>query len=135
MQYIVTTSFYEGNTLHEQGSVFTHEDQTYIEKCLDDGNIAVQGASESSTPEAPAAPVDAADQGATATPAPLEVVSDLSSENTPQTVTPVEPPVTQIPVTQQPAETAPVNPTQAEIEQTLKDSGLDSSSSNDVQIS
>lgn len=39
MGYIVTTSFYEGNTLHLQGAAFEHQDEDYVQKCLDDGNI------------------------------------------------------------------------------------------------
>ena len=138
-RYIVTRSFYEGNGLHEEGNAFEHQDQAYIEKCLADGNIQVVEGSESS----PATPVSEtpADQGVTATPAPLEVASDSSSEETPQQVTPVEQaPVPQVPVTPQPQEPtpAPVNPTQAEIDETLRASGLESSSSNasdEVQIS
>ena len=77
----------------------------------------------------------AADQGATATPAPLEGDSDSNSE-TPQPVTPVsEPPVPNQPEETQTQEQAQVNPTQAEIEETLRASGLDSTSSEEVQIS
>lgn len=52
MKYVVTTSFYEGNTLHEAGQAFEHQDQEYVQKCLADGNIAEtsEGGSESATP-------------------------------------------------------------------------------------
>ncbi len=39
MSYIVKTSFYEGDKLHEEGSVFEHSNSEYIAKCLADGNI------------------------------------------------------------------------------------------------
>lgn len=42
-QYKVTRSFYEGNTLHSEGEPFVHGDQAYINKCLEDGNIAEYG--------------------------------------------------------------------------------------------
>lgn len=74
MQYIVIRSFYEGNTLHEDGSVFEHSDQAYIDKCLADGNIKPADAAAPSA--APANDLDpqqdpAAAQGAPATDAPL----------------------------------------------------------------
>lgn len=39
MGYIVKMSFYEGNTLHEAGTPFVHDDKAYVEKCLADGNV------------------------------------------------------------------------------------------------
>lgn len=40
MGYIVTRSFYEGDILHEQDQPFEHSNKEYVQKCLDDGNIA-----------------------------------------------------------------------------------------------
>ena len=78
MKYIATRSFYEGDTLHEEGSAFEHDDKAYIEKLLADGNIAAEGNVNSapSTPE----PVVTADEGATADPVPLEDASEPVSE-------------------------------------------------------
>ncbi len=52
MRYVVARSFYEGNTLHNEGDAFTHEDKDYLQKCLDDGNVAPaqEGVSEGSAP-------------------------------------------------------------------------------------
>ena len=57
MPYIVKTSFYEGNTLHEAGTVFEHSDSEYVAKCLEDGNIAEAGDDTSTPlPSSPSAP-------------------------------------------------------------------------------
>jgi len=40
MPHIVKRSFYEGDTLHEAGTLFEHSDAEYVAKCLEDGNIA-----------------------------------------------------------------------------------------------
>lgn len=129
MLYRVTRSFYIGDSLHEFGTEFRSEDQEKIKELLEDGNIEVvetNGGSESTTPL-------------------VEQPQVSVSPDTPQTVNPVEttpeaPQVVQpveVPTQETPVE-APVNPTQAEIEETLRASGLDSSSSessNEVQIS
>jgi hypothetical protein len=134
MRFQVTRSFYVGDSLFEFGTEFRSDDQEQIKQLLEDGNIeeVAVGGTENVVPSTPD-PVSTADQGATATPAPLEVASDLSSEATnPQAVAPVDTPV---PVQTEQVVQAPVNPTQAEIEETLRALGLDSSSSNEVQIS
>ena len=58
MAYKVVTSFYEGNILHEEGTIFDHKDTAYVQKCLADGNIAEvsKGGSESTTPLAATPP-------------------------------------------------------------------------------
>ena len=51
-KYTVVRSFYEGNTLHEQDTLFEHSDSDYVAKLLADGNIVEgnNGGSESSAP-------------------------------------------------------------------------------------
>ena len=52
MGYIVKTSFYEGDKLHEEGSAFEHSDADYIAKCLADGNIVDGEVAVEATPPA-----------------------------------------------------------------------------------
>lgn len=130
MSYIVKTSFYEGNTLHEEGTTFDHEDKTYIEKCLADGNIAevTEGGSESITPLETEQPGSGSE---------LSPETPTVSPETPQAPeTPEQPSVTE----SQPVQPVAGQPTPSEIEETLESTGLtsgDSSSSTpiDVQIS
>jgi len=99
--YTVVRSFYQGDTLHTEGEVFTSEDKAVIEKCLADGNIAV---ADSSKPA----------EGATATEAPLApepVVSDSPAE-------PEQPAQVQEPVQPQEPQ-APAQPTPEQIDQDL----------------
>jgi hypothetical protein len=120
MQYIVTRSFYEGNTLHQEGEPFVSEDQAYIQKCLADGNIAdSNGGSEITVPL-------------------VEQPQDSASPETPQTETPapeapqsvqpvVAPQVSQLP------EQPQLQPTQEEIEATIAASEASSENSVDIQ--
>lgn len=95
MQYTVTRSFYEGNTLHEAGQPFAHEDKAYVEKCLADGNIA----------EATDEPVPTTE--ATATDVPLD------APEAPEKVsdTPSKPSSEEAQVADQPQEPVPSQPT------------------------
>lgn len=53
MAYVVKRSFYEGNTLHTEGAEFKHEDQAFVKKCLDDGNVVEAEQGGGSNSEAP----------------------------------------------------------------------------------
>lgn len=122
-QYVVTRSFYEGNGLHEEGQAFSHEDQSYVEKLLADGNIAeatAEGGSESTTPLAEGAPA-----------------SDSPNPEAPQAVSPQTPqePVQTQPETPVQPEQSPSQPTQSEIEATLAASEGGSAPSSNVEIS
>jgi hypothetical protein len=89
-KYQVIRSFYEGNTLHEEGQDFNHEDKAYVEKCLADGNIAEvgsEGGSESSTPLVPT-PEQTTELPPQAPPAPQVQPESLSSQEQPQVTQP-----------------------------------------------
>lgn len=82
MAYKINMSFYEGNTLHEAGATFEHEDKAYVEKLLADGNIAETGGSESELPlaESPVASVIPESQT-------QEQANPVAPEQAPQAVT------------------------------------------------
>ena len=88
MAYNILMSFYEGNTLHQEGSSFEHSDDDYVQKLLEDGNI-VEG-------EADPAPVNPQD-----VPAPV--------------APPVDPPVQQDTPVSQPQDGGIAPPTQEQL--------------------
>lgn len=108
MSYIVKTSFYEGNTLHEEGTAFTHADPAYVEKCVADGNVVVG--------ELVAAPApDVVNEVVTDPLVPAsENVGSPAPEAPESVVTPTE----------------GVQPTAEDIQKTLSETGLGGSSEN-----
>jgi hypothetical protein len=65
MSLIVKRSFYEGDTLHTEGSVFEHSDKEYIEKCIADENV-----------------VDADNEDVSAQVAQVQTAADIQAEDT-----------------------------------------------------
>lgn len=74
MKYLINMSFYEGDTLHDAGTLFEHSDKEYVEKLLADGNIVEASDSNMVPAENPTVsqPIDVAGTEATASPIPLE---------------------------------------------------------------
>lgn len=93
-KYIVVTSFYEGNTLHEAGQAFEHTDKEYVAKCLTDGNIVEEGTVKSTQIEEAPTPVleeEATSEGPLV-PQPVEPVASEAVSEEPQAVQPVDQP-------------------------------------------
>jgi hypothetical protein len=119
MQYKVVRSFYEGNTLHEEGKPFTHGDEAYVQKCLADGNIV---AADSGVPNGfPSHENSPAEPGAPASTPPLDPnAGDSTPSSQPPASPPVDPNPPISPPTTPPPGTSGTNPTQAQIEQDMR---------------
>jgi len=117
MGYLVTRSFYEGNTFHEAGTPFEHQDKEYVEKCLADGNI-----------------VDSSDEGVQAQVAAAEKAAAIAAEDTAKhdavhAPAPTEEPGVTNETLNPPAAPAPGQaPTAEQLAQDFQNAGVDTSS-------